>query len=227
MRFNFRPGTLKEINRESGFWIFVDVGFSSRDKSCGILIEEQMPRTMQFGCLAERLINEVTTPGPPINLLLEAPLSIAFDQRGNPARRSTDIEIGNERTEYRDWWYNAGAATLLATGHLLRLVEDCVIQREVRLYEGFASFKSSRTPWDRIEKFSKDDWPHVEDLLRLQCAAFGERQDFVTGPNGLQMEAGDCLQSAFKFAGMDFGVPPVVKACKCGQDQMSKHLVWC
>ena len=157
--YDIRAGTpdeLKPQSVDSVDWFFVDVGFSSTDKSCGVLKIKEKPKTMKFGCLVKCVVKEVQTPGLPLNLLLEAPLSVAFDKNYNPTRRSTDVE-GNaaKRKEYGDWWYNAGASTLLATCHLLRRVKDCGVQREVRLFEGFASFKSSRTPWPPGEEFSK------------------------------------------------------------------------
>ena len=149
----------------------------------------------------EFVIQEVQTPGQSLNLLIEAPLSIAFNKDRNPTRRSTDKEVGKNP---RDWWNNAGSLTLLATGHLLRPVKDCGIQREVRLFEGFASFKSAGAISD-----------HKADVLGLRCAAWDPSQKFVTSPGNLRTPdwASDTPESAFKFAGMDFGIPPVVKIC--------------
>ena len=216
---DIRAGTIDELKQGTGDWLFVDVGFSSTDKSCGVLKNEERPRTMKFGNLVKCLVKETqTTTKLPLNLLLEAPLSIAFDQHGDPTRRSTD----KEGKEYRDWWYNAGASMVVATGHLLRRVKDSGIRRDVRLFEGFASFKSVRPAWCRIECFSKSDWPHIEDLLRLRCAAWDPKPESVTCPDKLKTEKSNRPSSAFAFAGMDFGVPPVVKACLCD----SAHLRW-
>lgn len=222
MGFDIRSGTIDELKEESVDWLFVDVGFSSTHKSCGVLKNNERPKTVKFGRFVKCVVKETRIPGPPLNLLLEAPLSVAFDKDGNPTRRSTD----EEGKEYRDWWYNAGASTLLATGYLLRLVKECGIRREVRLFEGFASFKSSRPAWCRIECFSKSDWPHIEDLLRLQCAAWDPKLNFVTCPDDLKTPNCATLVSAFAFAGMDFGTPPVVKACKCDSAHINHHLHW-
>ena len=232
MWFDIRPGTEDEVNQESGCWLFVDIGFSSTEKSCGVLKHQEIPQTMKFGCLLKYVVNETQTPGPPLNLLLEAPLSVAFDKKCNPTRRSTDVEKDIKgKSDYRDWWYNAGAATLLATGHLLRRVKESGIQREVRLFEGFASFKSFRPKWQPIEEFSKSDWPHIEDLLRLQCTVSDPAPEpgMVIPKEKLIVEGRECLdilECAFKFAGMDFDVPTVIKACKCTQDEIKHHLRW-
>ena len=225
MGFEIRAGAVEELRQDSVEWLFVDVGFSSTDKSCGVLKNKEKPQTMKFGNLVGSVIQEAQSPASsPLNLLLEAPLSVAFDKHGNPTRRSTDSEESEGREEYRDWWYNAGSSTLLATGHLLRRVYESGLQREVRLFEGFASFKSTRPKWDRIESFSKTDWPHIEDLLRLRCAALDVSRKFVTDQDNLKTPTVASLISAFKFADMDFGIPPVVKACRCGSEDMDRHL---
>ena len=200
MRYDIRAGTVDEIIQESGDWLFVDVGFSSKKKSCGVLKNSGYPCTMKFGSLLDFVVKEVQTPDqPPLNLLLEAPLSVTFDKHGNPARRSTD----KEGDKYRDWWVNAAPAMIVATGHLLRRVKCSDIQREVRLFEGFASFKSSR---------SKSS--HKEDVVRLRCAAWGDpKRNLVTCPDKLQIQNAEPTNSALAFADMDFGVPPVVKVC--------------
>ena len=226
MRLEIRAGTVEALREDSGDWLFVDVGFSSTDKSCGVLKNNEEPKTMKFGHLVNWVVKEVQTPGPELNLLLEAPLSVAFDKYGNPARRATDSEEGKKGKEFRDWWYNAGASTLLATAHLLRQVKTYEVKRRVRLFEGFASFKSTRPDpkWCRIERFSETDWPHIEDLLRLRCAAFDESRKFVTDQDNLKTPTVASLISTFKFADMDFGIPPVVKACRCESEDRDRHL---
>ncbi len=154
-----------------------------------------------FGSLVKFIIKESQISGQPLSLLLEAPLSVAFNNDGNPTHRSTDREPGETP---RDWWYNSGASMLVASGHLLRRVKDCGVRREVRLFEGFVSFKSAGQVSD-----------HEADVSRLRCAAWDPMQKFVTCRDKLKAPGreSDTLESAFKFAGMDFGLPPVVKGC--------------
>ena len=78
---------------------------------------------------------------------------------------------------------------------------DCEIQREVRLFEGFVSFKPSKT------KSS-----HTKDVKRLRKAAWNPTPDCVFAPCKLRKNDSDTLQSVFKFADMNFGIPPVVVA---------------
>ena len=130
-----------------------------------------------------------------MNLLLEAPLSVVFNKGGNPDHRSCD----KRGDQYRDWYVNAGAATLVAAGHLLRTLHDCESQREVRLFEGLVSFKSQ-----------DDKSSHTSDVLALKNAVWNPRKRQVVNPNELTINDGDRVESAFAFAGMNFGVPLVI-----------------
>ena len=37
MQYEIRAGTMDELERDSGDWLFVDIGFSSKKETCGIL----------------------------------------------------------------------------------------------------------------------------------------------------------------------------------------------
>ena len=66
--YDIRAGTpdeLKPQSVDSVDWFFVDVGFSSTDKSCGVLKIKEKPKTMKFGCLVKCVVKEVQTPGKP------------------------------------------------------------------------------------------------------------------------------------------------------------------
>ena len=90
---------------------------------------------------------------------------------------------------------------LLATMHLLRRLYEMDSIREIRLFEGFASFKS---------KQSRSS--HTNDVSRLRGVAWGgSRQGRIVEPEALKMKNDDILLSAFAVAGMDFGVPVVVE----------------
>ena len=199
MGLGIRAGYVCEINQQSGDWLFVDIGFAAkRNKSCGVLKNDGNPWVTSFGGLISYVTQEAQALGPPLNLLIEAPLSATFDKDGNPTGRSID-----KRGEKHRYWHEGPAGNLIvATGHLLRRVKDCRIQREVRLFEGFASFKPSG---------SKSD--HKYDALRLRCSARYPKQGYIVRANGLKIEASHTLKSALAFAGMDYGIPPVVIAC--------------
>lgn len=190
------PGTPAMASRDSGVWVFVDMGFSKNSKSCGIAIGECEPYVVRYGDLGPRIACELSKGSPPLNLLIEAPLSVAFNNRGNPTGR----KIEKRRRYTRYWYVGAGAATLLATTHLLRRLHEMHPAREIRLFEGFASFKSKRATFS-----------HAVDVSDLRSVVWGESENGkIVGCDELKMEKGDILRSAFAVSGMDFGIPAVV-----------------
>ena len=190
------PGVRDQARRDSGQWVFVDIGFSGHSKTCGIAIGDSQPRDVRYGDLASRIALELEAGASPLNLLIEAPLSVAFKADGNPTGRR--IEKKNGQTRY--WYVGAGAAVLLATTYLLRCLYDMRPSREVRLFEGFASFKSK-----------KRRSSHADDVSNLRSVAWGDIQKGTIVEEGrLKMRDDDILVSAFAVSGMDFGIPAVV-----------------
>ena len=93
-----RAGRPWEICMESGDWIIVDMGFSSKKPSCGVAVGGEPPNTLPFGKLVNLVRDEAgrkEAKKRPLNLLLEAPLSMAFDPHDNPMPRS--FEDPNEK----------------------------------------------------------------------------------------------------------------------------------
>lgn len=176
----------------------MDIGFAMKRSSCGIAINDSQPRDVHYGDLAPCIAHELELETAPLNLLIEAPLSIAFNADGNPTGRS--IEKKNGKTRY--WYMQGGAVTLLATMHLVRDLYEMRPTREVRLFEGFASFKRKETPSS-----------HADDVSNLRRVAWGEydKGKIVEG-EALKMRDEDILVSSFSVLGMDLGIPPVVVA---------------
>jgi hypothetical protein len=87
--------------------------------------------------------------------------------------------------------------------YLLRGLNDSQPQREVRLFEGFVSFK----PRDITSS-------HRADVEALRAVVFDGAQagSRVIAPSEFPITATDLVSSAFAVAGLDFGVPPVVAA---------------
>ena len=198
MTFHIRAGSVSEIHKHEGEWLFVDLGFSAESRSCGVLKDGGVPYNITFRELVNFAIREVTENDPrPLNLLLEAPLSAAFNKNGNPTGRS--FEKQNGRTRY--WYLQGGAVVAIAAGHLLRALVRCGAQRDVRLFEGFVSFKSSTA------KSS-----HTEDVLKLREAVWNPAEAWIVTPDQIRRTDSDRIESAFAFAAMDFGIPPVVCA---------------
>lgn len=195
----FAAATLADINRWSGDWIFVDIGFSHARRTSGIASGTNDPDEILFSDLPARIANILRSGSGPANLLIEAPLSVAFTVAGNPAPRSIERQ-GDLR---RDWYSGSGAAVLLATIHLLRRLSAAAPARPLRLVEGFLSFKRRRT---RLS--------HAADVARLREVAWstGTAEGRIVAPGDLKRGPDDTLVSAFAVAGMDSGVPPVVYA---------------
>ena len=203
MAFEIVAGCTTNINERSGQWLIVDIGFSSTDPSCGVWNGTGEPVVVTFGDLVKLATREVQEAGPqPLNLLIEAPLSVAFQQNGNPIRRSCDSQ--GDKT--RDWYVNAGAATLVAAGFLLRELSGCQ-QRTVRLFEGFVSFKSSE---DRsISKAKRRIEAHKSDVWKLKNAVWTGANAQIFDPGELGQKLDLRIESAFPFLDKHL-IPPVI-----------------
>lgn len=192
-----RAGLPSEANRDSGEWIFIDLGFAQAAKSCGLLVGDGKPKEVSFSQLKVEILDIVATEGKPLNLLIEAPLSVTFNTKGNPTGRS--IERRGSQTRY--WYVGLGCSVLVAATYLLRSILDARSSREIRLFEGLASFKT---------KSSRSS--HSDDVLNLRKIIWEDasKSGRIVPPEQLTASPEDKLQSAFLVAGMDFGVPPVV-----------------
>ena len=190
-------GTRDAARRDSGEWVFVDIGFSQSSRSCGIAIDDSEPRNITYGDLTRQIVGMLDKGSSPLNLLVEAPLSVAFNTDGNPTGRKMEVRSG-ERPRY--WYLQAGAPMLLATTHLLRRLYDMNSVREIRLFEGFASFKSKRSRSS-----------HTDDVSRLRSVAWGgSERGRIVDREALKIRNDDILLSTFAVSGMDLGVPVVV-----------------
>jgi len=191
-----RAGRTNDIDPNSGEWVFVDPGFSQSARSCGFLLADGDPQRLTFSDLTNALLERTRGPNRPLNLVIEAPLSVAFGANGNPQGRS--IERRNGQSRY--WYVGLGCTVLVAATHLLRALSDSDGNREVRLFEGFVSFKPKGVASD-----------HCRDVLDLRAIVRGEPQaGRIIAPEALPLSPEDRLVSAFKVAGMDFGLPPVL-----------------
>ena len=189
-------GTVEDAVRDSGDWVFLDLGFSAKSRSCCIAVGDEPPSHVFYGELGSRLLALTRRATRPVNLLIEAPLSVAFTKDGNPTGRR--IEIRGRDTRY--WYVGPGAAMMVAATYLVRQLSDSVPVNEVRLFEGFASFK---------RKGLRSS--HVDDVCALRDVAWGRGgRGRIVGPDKLRMSGDDDLRSAFAVAGMDLRIPAVV-----------------
>ena len=197
-------GRVADINRDAGQWLIVDVGFANANPSCGVWNREGEPYVVTFGDLKTLVVQEAQEAGGgTLNLLLEAPLSVAFRQNGNPTRRVCDTHDGR----HRDWYVNAGATTLIAAGYLLRALHGCQRQRDVRLFEGFVSF---RHPDDRPINNAQRIAAHIADVLALRNAVWNQNNAQFFEPGQLQQHPNDRIESAFPFFNDDL-IPAVIR----------------
>lgn len=114
----------------------VDLGFSGTSRSCGVASFDDKG-SMSSGrrtfseCVAE-VVAHISNHGECV-LVIEAPLSACFNERGNPCARGQFEAVPTPR-----WWsLRAGAAMALAAQHFLRFVQQRMRGGKLHLVEGF------------------------------------------------------------------------------------------
>ncbi len=151
-----------------GDWLFIDLGFSNTQGSNGVAPvsnhEELYPElegSFQYGELIKRLQTLIAHEGPTLNIVLEAPLSMAFDEKGNPIGRSMEKEGG----QHRYWYTGPGGPLVTAADHLIRKIGEPEPDRKVRIFEGFVSFKGNS---DNEEEGHENESNHKRDADRMR-----------------------------------------------------------
>jgi hypothetical protein len=191
-------GEIPQITWAKGNWIFLDIGFSSTKKSCGVIFEECEPLCLQFGDAQNQIVEKIVKSKSPINLVIEAPLSVCFSRVGNPKGRL--IEKEGSKTRY---WYNGlGCAVMIAAMYVIKRVYDANPSAPVRLFEGFVSYKN---------RPAKSD--HAGDVRLLRDAVRDPHlfPESLISADRLKCDASDQLKSAFSVIGLDCGIPAVIK----------------
>ena len=191
-----RAGLPAEAIRTSGEWIFIDLGFAQAAKSCGLLVGNGEPSELSFSQLRAEVLKIIASDIKPLNILIEAPLSVAFNKNGNPTGRKVERRV--EQTRY--WYVGLGCSVLVAATYLLRAIHDAQPNREIRLFEGLVSFKPKGTRSS-----------HSNDVLNLRKIVWGSDSKLgcIVPPEQLAVSQEDSLLSAFLVSGMDFGIPSV------------------
>jgi hypothetical protein len=192
-----RAGRSDEIRADSGKWVIIDIGFANNARSCGLLFENESPVDVQFSEAIHRICRFISLQSGPVNLLIEAPLSVAFDHRGNPKGRS--VEKQNSNTRY--WYVGLGCAVMVAALYLIKAVIQAKPNADIRLFEGFVSYKES-----------KKKTGHCQDVLLLREVVDNPDRysDAIFLSDSLKMDHTDTLNSAFMVAGVDAGIPPII-----------------
>src|SRR5690554_5953149 len=96
-----RAGTISEILPSSGDWLILDIGFANKSASCGLLINKEKPVELRFNEAVEKICAFITDSTRPVNIVIEAPLSVAFDRHGNPTGRAVEKQ-GSKSNHARD-----------------------------------------------------------------------------------------------------------------------------
>jgi hypothetical protein len=192
-----RPGRIDEIHASSGKWIVLDIGFANRARSCGLLLHDHSPDEVQFAEAMRRISLFLSAESGPFNLLIEAPLSVAFDRHGNP--KGKRVERQGNVTRY--WYVGLGCSVMVATLYLVKKVVEENPDADIRLFEGFVSYHEARNRAN-----------HCADVLLLREVVDDPKKyaDAIIPRRSLKTDETDILYSAFLIAGADGGVPPVI-----------------
>jgi hypothetical protein len=190
-------GTKSEISLSSGDWLILDIGFSNNSRSCGLMINRNPPVELRFDEVVKTICSFISNSKIPVNLVIEAPLSVAFDSKGNPKGRT--IERQGSKTRY--WYVGLGCTVMVAALYLVKAIAETSNNVETRLFEGFVSFKKTG---------SKSN--HSKDVMLLREVIENPNKftEAIIEPETLKMAETDSLQSTFLIAGIDAGIPVII-----------------
>jgi hypothetical protein len=194
---NLESGSFAVVDRDLENWAFLDIGFAGSSKSSsGLLLPgEDRAIDLTWADACTQLVHAVALASRPTNLMVEAPLSMAFDARGNPAGRA--FEKRDSQTRY--WYQQGGAVTLLAASMVLHRLHRAA-KYPVRLFEAFISFKtepSSHSADAELMRRAIGEPTEMATAVKLF-----ERDEIVSGLDHR------LVSSTFE-SGLDFGIPPV------------------
>src|SRR6266700_7427838 len=113
-------GCVSHIRWADDRWILLAIGFSSRKPSCGLLLGTDLPQCVQFGEAKQRILERIQSSPTGIELVIEAPLSVCFDSRGNPKGR----KIEREDNQHRYWYESLGCSVMVAAMYLVHEIQD-------------------------------------------------------------------------------------------------------
>lgn len=192
-----RAGAKSEISLSSGEWLVLDIGFANKLASCGLLVNRESPIELQFNEAVQKICQYISNSTKPVNLVIEAPLSVAFDSKGNPKGRT--IEKQGSKTRY--WYVGLGCTVMVAAMYLVKAITETPSNVEVRLFEGFVSFKESGV---------KSNHSRDIELLMEVIENPSQYPEAIIESKTFKMAESDTLMSAFLVAGIDAGVPPII-----------------
>jgi len=163
---NQQPYRALESDARKKPLVVMDIGYSARQKSCGIIWDEQEKGDIyRFGTAIGKVADKLQEDDfADAVLVLEAPLSTYHDEDGNPQIR-TPAEKG------RGWYYGPGAMTLQAARRFLwQLAPKLPDNGQLPLAEAFLSNKSGPTPDEVDAKQIRDGfWGAAPEPLEPSC----------------------------------------------------------
>lgn len=193
-----RAGRISEVALSSGHWLILDIGFANRSRTCALMVNNKAPVVLRFNEAVESISTFISKSREPVNLLIEAPLSAAFDKIGNPTGRS--VEKKGSQTRY--WYAGLGCTVMVAAMYLIKAITiKAPHSADVRLFEGFVSFR---------ERGIKSNHVRDVELLREVIENPDTYPEAIIEPEALRMTESDILKSAFWVAGIDAGIPPII-----------------
>ncbi len=187
-----------QIEWGDGNWIFWDVGFATETSSCGLAIGDGEPDRFQFGRATQKIVEHLTRAESLTSLVIEAPLSVCFNKKGNPTGRL--IELADIKGTPPRYWHQA-CGIMVAAMYLIRAISEASPKHCVRLFEGFVSYK---------DKGTSDHRDDVKWLRRVVREPEKFEHCIVSG-DALKADQTDNIVSAFRVCGFDCGVPAVIK----------------
>jgi hypothetical protein len=191
-------GQKSEVCWGEGNWIFLDIGFANNARTCGLAFGYESPRNLTYGEARDAIVALLKSRNGLMNLVIEAPLSVCFDANKNPKGRR--IEKHDLQTRY--WYVGPGCVVMTAAMYLISDIRELIKNSpkiEVRLFEGFVSFKKAGT--DNREDVCK---------LRERVVNADRYQEKIYNSDQLKCIESDELSSAFRVAGLDCGIPAVI-----------------
>jgi hypothetical protein len=193
-------GKPDEIKWNDGNWVFLDIGFSERSRSCGLLIGDERPARFRFGEAKLRIVEHIAAANSTTHLVVEAPLSVCFNKDGNPTGRRIEKEVFDGRTKTRYWHLGLGCGVMVAAMYLMRAIATASPKSPVRLFEGFVSYKDDPTD-------------HLADVMLLRDVVKepDKFKECIVSADQLAVTSNDVILSAFEVCGWYYGVPAVIK----------------
>ena len=258
MTSTVRAGCIKELCKlnetttsgEDPPWVIIDIGFSGSKRSCGITINgDRIPDPLQdyisppapstdlgdkhYGMLCPAITEwlertNMPSSNPALNLMIEAPLSMAFARRGetsaqpqyatqgNPIARIPDqleeTDDNNKVQRKLRHWYTQPASGLMVAS--MRLIQDLSTELngwEIRLFEGFVSFKTGEETeghWEDTCKLWNALPTYSTTLTNSDGPILASQDGYVTSITTLMGEPSDG------------NIPPILRVIDLGRAQV-------